>query len=387
MKIKIKTIIILSCGILLTAQYAGAWSSVIRLTWNGGASDEPCIAVDSNDYIHVVWMDDSPGRMEIFYKKSTDGGSSWSAPHRLTWLSGASEFPVIVVDPSDNLHVVWSDGTPGFSEIYYKLSTDGGSSWGGARRLTWTQGRSAFPALAVGSGSRLHLVWADNSPGNYEIYYKQSTDGGVTWSAPHRLTWNSGDSDNPFLLMGSGNNVHIFWNDYTPFNWEIYSKTSTDNGSTWGSPKRLTWNSGTSGMPAAANKGGHLYLTWHDQSPGNFEIFAKASMNGGASWSPPTRLTWNSGTSGHPTIGVDSNETCHVIWHDDSVGNAELNYKKSYDNTVTWSSLTRITWNSGASLVPCLAIDSANNIHVVWTDFTPGNWEIFYKWQTGTIIK
>jgi hypothetical protein len=72
--------------------------------------------------------------------------ADWTASQRITWTSGYSESPVIAVDPSGNLHVVWKDSTPGNDEIYYKKSTDGGASWSTSQRLTWSPGSSYGPA-------------------------------------------------------------------------------------------------------------------------------------------------------------------------------------------------------------------------------------------------
>jgi hypothetical protein len=114
-------LIIASLGFLLIAQIAQAnWTTAKRLTWNSGSSWYPGIAVDTSGNLHVVWDDDTPGNREIYYKKSTDGGSTWMPSQRLTRNSGGSGLPAIAVDSSGNLHVVWCDGTPGNAEIYYK---------------------------------------------------------------------------------------------------------------------------------------------------------------------------------------------------------------------------------------------------------------------------
>jgi hypothetical protein len=108
-------------GLFLFVQAAQAdWTQAKRLTWNSGYSSWPAIAVDTTGNLHVVWMDDTPGNREIYYKKSTDGGSTWMPSQRLTWNSGWSAYPGIAVDSSGNLHVVWDDYTPGNSEIYYR---------------------------------------------------------------------------------------------------------------------------------------------------------------------------------------------------------------------------------------------------------------------------
>ena len=49
------------------------------------------------------------------------------------------------------------------------------------------------------------------------------------------------------------------------------------------------------------------------------------------------------------------------------------------DAAADWSPVKRLTWTSGRSYDPAMAIDSSNTIHVVWNDSTPGNYEIYYK--------
>jgi len=44
------------------------------------------------------------------------------------------------------------------------------------KRLTYTSGFSGSPAIAVQSANKLHVVWEDNTTGNFELYYKKSTD-------------------------------------------------------------------------------------------------------------------------------------------------------------------------------------------------------------------
>ena len=149
------------------------WSTAQRLTWNSGDSHFPAMAIDSTDTIHVVWGDDTPGNGEIYYKRSSNGGTSWSTAQRITWTSGYSYSGAIAIDSSDAIHIAWNDYTPGAPEIYYKRSPDGGATWSPAKRLTWTSGGSYVPAIAADSSSTIHIVWEDFTPGNWEIYYKK----------------------------------------------------------------------------------------------------------------------------------------------------------------------------------------------------------------------
>ncbi len=65
----------------------------------------------------MVWEDTTYGTREIFYKGSTNNGSSW-AFQRLTSNSGDS-FRADVAE-GNNVHVVWYDDTYGNNEIFYK---------------------------------------------------------------------------------------------------------------------------------------------------------------------------------------------------------------------------------------------------------------------------
>jgi hypothetical protein len=376
-----KTLLINILGLLILFQMLNAqtWLSSKRITWNSEASITPAIAIDSGDTIHVLWNDSTPGNAEMYYKRSSDGGGTWSGASRLTWNSGDSFFPVVVVDSSNTLHVVWHDNTPGNSEVFYKRSTDGGGTWSGASRLSWNSGGSYFPAIAVDSSNKAYVVWSDWTPSNPEIFWKMSTDGGVSWSGSKRLTSNSAEASNPEIAVDSNNNTHVFWQDGALGLFEIYYKKSTDGGVTWSGVKRLTWNPGGSYHPTIGlDSSDTIHMVWQDGTPGNAEIYHKSSTDEGVSWSVAKRLTWTANGSFSPAIAVDSSNRIHVVLFDSTPGNDEIYYKRSTDGGVSWSS-NRLTWNSGHSEFPSIAADSNDHLHLTWFDSTPGNFEIYYK--------
>ncbi len=368
-------------GLFFLAQIAQAdWSAAQRLTWSSGASEGPAVAVDSSDNLHAVWFDYTPGNWEIYYKRSTDGGATWSAVKRLTWTSGDSFSPAVAVDSSNSIHVVWYDNTPGHFEIYYRRSPDGGTTWGTVKRLTWTSGDSIFPAIAIDGNGTIHVVWDANTSETDEIYYRKSPNGGTTWSTAQRLTWTSGSSTTPAIAVDSGNTIHIVWGDDTPGNPEFYYKKSADGGAAWSPAQRLTWTSGKSYDAAITiDSGGAIHVVWSDDTPGNYEIYYKRSGDGGTTWGAAKKLTSTSLESLLPAIAIDSSNAIHVVWEDFTPGNPELHYKRSTDGGTTWSAVQRLSWTLEDSSFPAIAIDSSSAIHIVWQDFTPGNYEIYYK--------
>jgi len=366
--------------------YGQTWSPIIRLTWNVGASSFPAIARNIGTCLHLVWHDNSfGGNNEIYYKRSTDGGATWSAAKRLTWTAGNSIFPAVAIDSADGVHLVWNDKTSGEDEVYYKRSTDGGVTWSNAKRLTWT--RTAYgiqwgndPSIAVDSGNGIYVAWDSYESGNYEIYYKRSTDKGQTWSAKRRLTWTSGWSIGPDIAVDINDNIHIVWDDYTPGNGEIFYKSSTDGGTTWSALKRLTWNADDSGsVKIAADLGGGIHIAWTDKCPE--QVMYKNSLDGGTNWSAPTQLTWTSDWSWFSEIAV-LDTGVHVVWDEyDDVNNIiQIRYKSSPYLGTSWGAAVQLTWNNKSSTVPSVAVDISGAVHVVWADNNPGNYEIYYKY-------
>ena len=174
--------------------------------------------------VSVVWEDSRQGNPEIFYKHSTDGGSNWSADTRLTNTSANSNNPSVAIAGSV-VHVIWEDSPEVQPEIYYQRSTDGGTTWETETRLTNDQNVSEYPSLAV-SGSVLHTVWSDrSSSSSSEVYYNRSIDGGVNWESNVRLTDAPGLSDFPKIAI-SGSVVHTIWRDNREGNLEIYYKNN-----------------------------------------------------------------------------------------------------------------------------------------------------------------
>jgi len=380
MKRKGMPIMVIDLAFLVLSAQA-QWTPAKRLTWTSGNSGHPAIAAGSSGQVHLVWADYWDGNFEICHKKSTDGGSNWTATKRLTWTEKDSKGPSLDIDSLGHLHVVWWDATPGNYELYYKRSTDGGANWTANKRLTWTSGDSYGPQIAVDDSDYLHIVWYDVTTGTGQIYHKKSSDGGDTWSTNKRLTWTSDYSGQPAIALGASGHLHVVWDKSLPGDREVYYKKSTDGGGTWTTSRRLTWNTGNSAeTDIAVDPSGYLHLVWCDYTPGVYpEIYYKKGTGGGSTWTPSQRLTWISGTSSLPAVAVTSSGHVYVVWEDRTSGNIEIYYKKSTDGGADWTASKRLTWTPSYSEDVAIATASLSDVHVVWADEAPGNYEIYYK--------
>ncbi len=359
------------------------WQPDVRLTNNTATSvttlNSRCIASIGDD-VHVVWRDNRDGNTEIYYKRSDDNGKSWGADTRLTNNTTSSYDPSIAVFDSV-VHIVWIQ----FFDLYYIRSTDRGISWGTDIRLTNNPAKSTIPNIAV-SDSIIHVVWYDERETNGEIFYKRSTDMGITWEADTRLTNTIYYSTNPSISVYDSL-VCVAWQDFSDGNDEIYYKRSTNNGVSWETDTRLTNNSEISEYPCVAVSGSTVHVVWDDYRHvwPNLEIYYKTSNDGGITWSADTRLTDNSGHSSVPSIAV-IDSFVHVVWDDTRNGSEDIYYKGSVNGGNTWGADIRLTNNNNEQHIPSVSV-SGSAVHVVWRDYRDGNYEIYYKRNpTGNII-
>ena len=159
----------------------------------------PAIAASGNN-VHVVWPDDTALNFDILYRRSTDGGTTFpNVIKNLSSNTGLSSSPEIALS-SNNVYVVWQDDTPGNIDIFYRRSTDGGDSFTELIKNLSSNTRSSFsPAIAL-SSSNVYVVWQDITLGNFDILYRTSLDNGVTFpSLLTNLSVNDGDSDSPAI--------------------------------------------------------------------------------------------------------------------------------------------------------------------------------------------
>jgi hypothetical protein len=277
------------------------------------------------------------------------------------------------------VHTVWFDTRDGNKEIYYKRSTDAGITWGADIRLTNDPGWSFSPCIAI-SGTNVYVVWVDTRIAGVlgEIFYKNSTDNGITWGADTRLVYRSSGWGSYPSIAESGQNIHVFWHDTRDGGGaEIYYKRSSDAGVSWSSEIRITNAIGSSFFPSCCVSGSTVHLVWCDYRDGNYEIYYKCSIDEGINWDLDRRLTFDSSYSYYPYVAV-SGSNAHIVWCDNRDGNYELYYKRSTDEGLNWGSDTRLTNASGISYCPAVCV-YGQVVHVLWSDDRDGNFEIYYK--------
>ena len=233
-----------------------------------------------------------------------------------------SEFPSIASSPSA-LYTVWQENSTGFFDILLRKSTDGGKTFSKQVNLSNNSGSSAFPRVAV-YGNSPYVVWQDNVTGNFEILLRKSTDGGKTFSKQVNLSNNSGNSSDPAIFIYE-KNVYLVWDDDSPGNADILFTKSTDGGKTFSKPVNLSNNTRGSFDPALAISKNDIFVAWDDDSPGNADIlFTKSTDRGNSFSTKPINLSKNVGRSLYPDVAISRSNNSYIGWSDDTPGNYEV---------------------------------------------------------------
>lgn len=387
---------------LIPAGGAMTWTGDLRLTQDENLSVDPSIALNG-DKIHVVWADnrDDSTTFEIYYKRSLDEGQRWTDDVRLTQAPEDSAYPDIDVSGS-KVFVVWEDSRdyPTFklaeqkTEIYFKRSANDGYDWTSDQRISSLDGYSSSQPQISADGSNLYVVWMDKRNGDWEVYFRKSTNAEASWGFETPLSaLDSAPSASPSVANVNGA-VHVAWQDRKDGNWEIYYRKSLNGGDTWLDEVRITDNSGDSFRPRIAASSLGIYLTWNQAFQtksksgentwkrsysygSNTEVYFRRSTDGGQSWGPELRLTYNLSESRAPEIS-STGRKIFVVWADYEPGNLEIFFKQSFDNGATWGYNTRLTNYPGDS-VQCQIAATEGEAYIVWSDSHDGNPETYYK--------
>jgi len=210
------------------------WDADHRVTNVWGKSKNPSLVIDSQNNIHLAWEDDREGNKEIYYKTLSNSGV-WSEDEQLTSAEKASILPVIVADSQDNLHLFWIDQRHGSWEVFYKVQTQTG--WSPDVQLT--KGNFARSlAAAVDANDNIHVIYYDARMGKHAIYHLMKN--AVGWSSETQLVVEkSTKMRNPSVIADSNGYLHVVWADERdgPEKSDIYYKSGFPNVITVSTPK------------------------------------------------------------------------------------------------------------------------------------------------------
>ena len=375
------SILIVAFSNVQAAYAESVWNAKRNLSHDVNASEVQRVAVSGSN-VYTTWRDtelekgDADEDSDVFFRASTDGGATWIKAKNLS-DDGSSLNPQIAASDGNNVYVVWKSHVSGGEDIFFITSSDNGDTFAEKKNLSGNAGNSDNQQLAV-SGSNVYVVWRDNNPGNWDVFFRASTDGGATWGEKNNLSDDSGSSDNPQIAV-VGSNVYIVWRDSSAGKNDILFRASTDGGASWSTAKNLSKDGG-SWNPQLAVSGSNVYIVWRDNALGSNDVFFMVSTDDGTTFGEKKNLS-NDGGSRNPQLAV-SGSNVYIVWRDSSAGKNDILFRASTDNGATWSGKKNLSKNAGDSIFPQIVVSGSNKVYIAWVDDSPGNWDVFFRAST-----
>ena len=246
--------------VVKSTDFGKTWSKPRVVSKQPPGLDKDELAVRGN-MILVAYDDD----FNTYASVSLDGGKSWTsqmvfpgnARFNLSLAAGAA------IDSKGNLFISWDSFDQAHSEngdgpvtLWVSRSSDFGKHW--TRKVIDVSGAppactdcgfaflSAQMALKVGADDTLYLLWnstvdqTDFAP--ERIFFARSSDQGRSFSKPYQV---SGAPDGvehafPSLTTGGRGDVRIGWMDTRAGAWNVFYRASQDGGKSFGSTTQIS---------------------------------------------------------------------------------------------------------------------------------------------------
>jgi len=307
---------------------------------------------------------------------------------RLTTYMDFDGIPAVIETDDRTVWIFWTRKTLDRYNVFYVTSAYGEAAWSQETQLTSSRGANSGVSVCQASDSTIWLVWASDRTGNYDLYYKTSSDYGGTWSNDTQLTFHSGRDLKPAIRQMSDGTIWIVWSSNRSGGYDLYLKTSQNNGDSWSDDMQLTTDPSLDKMPSLAQmSNGTIWLVWASDRTGNYDLYYKTSSDFGNSWSGNTQLSGGSTIDSNPCVFQTMDGTIWIFWSRRQASeNAtdDIYYKHSSDNGVSWSDSFQLTSDNYDDIWPSATQTSRVKIWVVWTSDRAdqpdwGNYDIYYR--------
>jgi hypothetical protein len=328
-----------------------------------------------------------------------------------TVCNDTSGRPSMAVDSNGNIHIAWHDYTIGYGgsgndrDIFYR-KYEVGAGWTSIQVVSTESDRHSYwPSVAVDTSGDVHIAWLDTS--NYngagydrDIFYKRY-EVGSGWTTTEVVSTESSDeSYMPTLDADSSGNVHVAWYEPTDYggsgpDTDVYYKRY-EVGSGWTSTELVSTES-TSGSyypSLGVDSTGDAHISWYDFTDyggaGSHEDVFYKRYEIGSGWTTTEVVSTESTSAARfPSLAIDTNDDIHIAWEDftaygGSGSDCDIFYKQ-YEAGVGWTTSEVVsTESSNGSAYPSLDIDSSGNKYVAWHDSTSyygcgSDYDVFYK--------
>lgn len=371
---------------------SGQWEPNIRVDDDTGetAAQSPRLAA-AGASVYAVWTDYRSGDADIFFACSANEGTTWQAPILVNDDGGAStqEQPSVACDGAGTAYVVWTDYRNGEADIYL-------SSWSGG--TTFSANTMVNPATALGEatepvialeGSTLYVAWTDTYNANSDIYFRRSSDGGVSWDAEIEVNdILTGDQYAPAIAVDGSGNVFLAWTDTRDGNADIYTAAGSDSGGViaFGPDLRADDDTGTADATdpsiAVDSAAGAttIYVAYADTRNSDSDIFVATSADSAATFLTSVKASDDAGSAAQhdPAITVGSGSEVLLVFTDERIDGPSIYFTSSATSAVSFTPCVRIDNDFTGAVQSKPDIACGSRAFVIFTDARNTNDDIYF---------
>lgn len=414
------SLVLTSWGAAGISAQTGSWTEPVNISDTSHGSWFPDLAVDNMGNVHVVWCETEwdefqTGTEYLFYSQRNSQG--WTQPSDIVAASNTIKRNSIAVDTLGNLYLTFLEDAPprywrgiyfGQAPVNTAYSAASWSDWRfiGGSRIGYVSD------IVMDRENKLHLIYVESSESDpsdlcpqgscTDIYYRNSQDGGRSWSAPMNLSKSAPGTKRIGLMIDGQGSIHAFWDEggdryQTDVSIGVAHTVSHDGGLFWSTPTLVT---SAFGMPQQIIAGfdgrGQTVIAWRtttmdprEQRSTDDLVYYQVSADG-VSWSAPA-----------PIPGILARES--IAQYDeydmatDSAGNlhfvgavrlsaSDLTpgiFHLQWDGE-SWSAPERVSTGPGYPERPRIVVENGNVLHVVWAvrespGYNPQQIEVWYS--------
>lgn len=379
-------------------RYGESWSPSFHYVNDSRDGDRgrPQLAAGSSGEVYALWEDTRNGRIQLYFNRSLDGGSTWlgSDVHIGDEHAGVTRImdPALCADRRGNVYAVWLDDREGFPAYYVKRSRNRGETWGAETvRITGIgQSRKSAPRVVCDDDGGVYAVWVEE--GRSGVFFNASTQYGDSWAfEPKRL----GNALNgrvlylPDLCVSETGVVVVAWVEERGGRAYMQLARSETNGSFFDRVRTLEAGGGPWFEPSApqiaCDRFRNVYVAWQAMlSDGRREFIVESSRDDGRTFHE-VRFP-RGGEAALPEFATpspryepvpfrmcaDHTGNIYFSWTEARTGALRLGFDRLSDYGRTWLGLSRSLEHTGYTPLtldaPLLCADNSGHVYLLWSE-------------------
>ena len=333
-----------AAGAVTPQTFASPDADIVRLLRVPHDGIQPEAIVDGHGVLHLLYFSGAPASGNLFYVRSSDGGTTFSAPVRVNSQDGSAVAAgtirggQLALGREGRVHVVWNGsdaatpkapanpatGRPG-SPLLYSRSNPQGTAFEPQRGLIHhSYDLDGGGSVAASVDGHVYAAWhgspLDAPPGEdrRRVWIARSLDDGATF-ADDEMAWREPTGTcgccGMRMLAGPARALVVLYRSASsPTDRDVFVLASTDGGQSFRGSRVQPWHIGSCPMTsmALASTSDRMYGAWETAGQVSFGAIDLA----GGRITQRVDAPGEGGTRKHPRLAVNAHGETLLVWTD-----------------------------------------------------------------------